>query len=113
MNFPLAKNTAPSPLPLHPRPTTPVYDRASYPATVDSDSTAPPFVTFSEAFGALLRRKWLLAALVSAGAVIGLAIAFSQAPVYQAKALIEVQGVNENFLNRRELDPTTSENGVM
>ena len=64
-------------------------------------------------FAALVRRKWLLIGLVCVGAVAGLAVAYSQRPVYQAKALIEVQGENENFLNRRELDPNASEGGIM
>ncbi len=71
------------------------------------------FFTFAEVAGALWRRKWLLAVLVVCGAAVGLAIAYSQAPVYQAKALIEVQGVNENYLNRREIDPNSAEGGVM
>jgi len=75
--------------------------------------TSAPFLTFGEAANALLRRKWTLIALVAAGAVAGSAIAYSQRPVYQAKALIEIQEANENFLNRREIDPTTGDGGVM
>jgi succinoglycan biosynthesis transport protein ExoP len=80
---------------------------------LDAEGAAAPFLTFSEVFGALLRRKWILTGLVAAGAVAGLTIAYSQRPVYQAKALIEIQGVNENFLNRRELDPTSGDGGAM
>ena len=91
----------------------PLYGGEASVRPLASEATAPPFVTFGEMFGALLRRKWLLLGLVTGCTAIGLAIAYSQPAVYQAKSLIEIQGVNENFLNRREIDPTSSMGGVM
>ena len=32
----------------------------------------------------------------------------AHADVYQARALLEVQGINEHLLNRQELDPTAT-----
>jgi polysaccharide biosynthesis transport protein len=66
---------------------------------------AAAFISFGEGMGALWRRKWLVAGSCAAFALVALAIAFTQTPVYQARTLVEVQGLNENFLNRRELDP--------
>ena len=51
-------------------------------------------------------------ALAAAGAVLALVLAYSQAPVYQAKALIEVQGINENFLNHRDIDPNVEAGSI-
>jgi capsular exopolysaccharide synthesis family protein len=74
--------------------------------TAEMEVPGAEFLTFGDVTVALWRRKWLVAGLVVACAGAGLAVALTQKPVYQAKALIEIQGINENFLNRREIDPT-------
>ena len=75
-------------------------------APEEMEPSGTEFLTFGDATVALWRRRWLVAGLVAACAGMALAVAFTQKPVYQAKALIEIQGINENFLNRREIDPT-------
>lgn len=54
------------------------------------------------------RRKWLLAAMTFGCAIAGLGIGMLQTPMYQARASLEVQGPNENFLNLKDLDPASS-----
>src|SRR5215467_6912520 len=39
------------------------------------------------------------------GALMGYFSTFSQTPIYQAHATVEVRGVNENFLNMRDVNP--------
>jgi capsular exopolysaccharide synthesis family protein len=57
---------------------------------------------------AFLRRNWGLLSVVSAlGVGIGLVVASSQSPEYRATATIEIQGLNENFLNLKEITPVT------
>lgn len=75
-------------------------------APEEMEASGAEFITFGDATAALWRKKWLVAGLVAVCGIAGLAVAFTQKPVYQAKALIEIQGINENFLNRREIDPT-------
>ncbi|MGA3096760.1 MAG: Wzz/FepE/Etk N-terminal domain-containing protein, partial [Bryobacteraceae bacterium] len=57
-----------------------------------------------------IRKHWLA---VMAGAAIGLALALAAArvlpPVYEAKAWIEIQGFNSDFLNTRNVDPTAAD----
>lgn len=48
----------------------------------------------------------LLAAFL--GAAMGYLSTLPQTPVYQARTLIEIQGINENFLNMRDVNPTSS-----
>ena len=74
-------------------------------APEELEPPAAEFITFGDATAALWRGKWSVVGLAAVCAGIGLAIAFTQRPIYQAKALIEIQGINENFLNRREIDP--------
>jgi polysaccharide biosynthesis transport protein len=81
-------------------------------ASVVEVEPAQPFLSFGDAVEGLWRRKWAVGVAAAVCALAGLAIAFTQAPVYQARALVEVQGLNENFLNRRELDPA-AEGGIL
>ncbi len=50
-------------------------------------------------------RVLLATALVGA---LALLLGLSQTPVYQARAVLELQGVNENFLNAGDVNPTSS-----
>ncbi|MGA2113990.1 MAG: polysaccharide biosynthesis tyrosine autokinase [Bryobacteraceae bacterium] len=81
-------------------------------ATAESAAATDVFLTFGEVFGALWAAKGRVTILAAAGAAVALAVAFSQPPVYQAKALIEVQGINENFLNHRDIDPTVEAGSI-
>jgi succinoglycan biosynthesis transport protein ExoP len=90
-----------------PQPSIPVVN-----ATPESASSADVFLTFGDVFGALWAAKGRVAILAAAGAAIALAVAFSQPPVYQAKVLIEVQGINENFLNHRDIDATVEAGSI-
>jgi capsular exopolysaccharide synthesis family protein len=67
--------------------------------------TASPFLTFGEILRALLRQKLIVCLAVAGCGMLALAAAYTRHRVYQAKALIEVQSINENFLNRREIEP--------
>ena len=57
---------------------------------------------------AMARRHALLIAVCAlAGLAVGLAIALSQTPVYQARATIEIERPNDRFLGMENLMPTT------
>ena len=51
------------------------------------------------------RRKWLLAGIALACGLVGLLAGLVQAPMFQARTSLEIQGPNENFLNLKDLDP--------
>ncbi len=63
----------------------------------------------------LLRIVWshklLIAAITIACAALGLGIAAIQTPMYRSHATIELLGINQNFLNLREVDPHASSSG--
>lgn len=80
--------------------------------TPDPVAGTDAFLTFGEVFGALWGAKGRVVALAAAGVALALVLAYSQPPVYQAKALIEVQGINENFLNHRDIDPTVEAGSI-
>ena len=42
----------------------------------------------------------------------GYGYAWSQRPVYQAKLIMEVQSANENFMNLKDVDPTSGGNSA-
>jgi polysaccharide biosynthesis transport protein len=66
----------------------------------------PEFVRLDGLIQTLFRRKWTIAGGAAVGLVFALTAALVQTPIYQAKVALEIQGFNENFLNRREVDPT-------
>ncbi len=77
------------------------------PVTIEAQGfVKPEFAGMSDMLAALRRGKWTLAGFIAAGTLAGIMLASLQTPVYQAHTLIEIQGLNENFLNRRDMDPT-------
>jgi capsular exopolysaccharide synthesis family protein len=51
----------------------------------------------------LSRRRYLLISLTIAGALGGVLVSLSQSPVYQAHASVEVQDLNQDFLNMKQV----------
>jgi succinoglycan biosynthesis transport protein ExoP len=54
----------------------------------------------------LLRHKALLLLGTVVGAAVAAAYVLGQVPVYEARTSLELQGVNEDFLDMRKVDPT-------
>ena len=55
---------------------------------------------------ALLRRRWLLLLCGLAGFVIGFLLTVPTEPHYVAHTSLDIQSLNENFMNMRAVDPT-------
>jgi len=53
------------------------------------------------------RNRWTLATACLLGALLGFLYTVPQTPIYQASTTVEVQGLNENFLNMGSYSPTT------
>src|SRR5579872_7323706 len=104
----------PRQLPEDPRREIATYNVPAGPAPIQIQvvtSTENQTVAKAESSGgeygaAIWRRKWAILAIAVLCAIAAFAIAVPQAPVYQARAAIEIQGVNQNFLNFHEVDPT-------
>ena len=58
-------------------------------------------------FSDVVKRTLFL--IISLGLVFSLLLTLSQTPLYQARASIEIQNLNENFLNMRNVSPTADE----
>src|ERR1700733_12882761 len=70
-----------------------------------SVTAAADYTTFAE-FASLLRRnKWPFSLFLAGGTILAALLSLTQTPVYQARALVEVEMPNEDFLNRRQLNP--------
>jgi len=59
----------------------------------------------------LRRRKGTLILIIFLGLLTSLLVTIPQTPVYQARGSIEIQNLNENFLNTRNVSPT-ADNGA-
>lgn len=55
--------------------------------------------------------KLLIAAITLGCAALGLGIAAIQTPMFRSSATVELLGINQNFLNLREVDPHASSSG--
>ena len=100
----------PAPKELEPRfaPAGPPPARPGYfePPDQDSDQTAPGGPI--EYWHMLRRRKGTLVLIAFLGALAGFLLTLPQTPVYQARLSLEIQSLNENFLNMRDVNPTES-----
>ena len=59
----------------------------------------------------LWRRKGTLIFIACLGLLTSLLLTLPQKPIYQARGSIEIQSLNENFLNMRNVSPTSDEGG--
>lgn len=64
--------------------------------------------TLGDYLQAFLQHKWLVASFLLAGCVIGLATAVPQPLTYPAETTLEIQGLNESFMNLNQVDPTAA-----
>jgi capsular exopolysaccharide synthesis family protein len=59
----------------------------------------------------LRRRKGTLVLIACLGLLAAVLVTLPQTPVYQARTTIEIQNLNENFLNMRDVSQTANEGG--
>ena len=57
------------------------------------------------------RHKGTLILIAFLGLLASLLLTLPQTPIYQARASLEIQNLNENFLNMRDVSPTANEGG--
>jgi succinoglycan biosynthesis transport protein ExoP len=54
----------------------------------------------------LLRHKWMVLGFALAGALAGFAMTLTQPSTYRARTSLDIQSINEDFMNIRAVDPT-------
>ena len=86
-------------------PARPTYLEA--PAPVILNGEPPPLLL--EYWHMLRRRKGSLFLIASLGLLAGVLLTLLQTPVYEARTSLEIQNLNENFLNMRDVNPTSNE----
>ncbi len=64
--------------------------------------------TLSDCWRALQRGRLAMLSTVGCGVVLALLASALQKPLYQSRASIQIQGLNENFLNLRDIYPTSA-----
>jgi len=64
--------------------------------------------TLAHYWSILTRRKFTLICITLAGAAAAFLLTRYQTPMYRARALVEIQNLNEDFLNTRAVNPTES-----
>jgi capsular exopolysaccharide synthesis family protein len=81
----------------------PAQGLAAPPLFLDAPQETRGFVEYLQS---LRRWKWTVVVFALAGVAIGLLITCLQAPVYEGTATLEVQNLNDNFLNFKQILPT-------
>src|ERR1700736_5272403 len=61
-----------------------------------------------EYWNLIRRHKGAVLVLGLAGMLVAILITLPQTPIYQARTSLEIQGVNENFLNLKSMDPSSA-----
>jgi succinoglycan biosynthesis transport protein ExoP len=56
----------------------------------------------------LYRRRKLLLSVIAAGVGVAVLVSAMQTPMYQSRASVQIQGLNENFLSLRDIYPTAA-----
>lgn len=82
----------------------PAPDRAQYGPDHGMDAGASGLVEY---WRILRRHKGTLLLMAFLGALAGLLISLPQTPIYQARASIEIQDLNQDFLNMRQMNPVS------
>ncbi len=59
----------------------------------------------------LNRRKGLFLVIIALSGLTGLLLTRAQSPVYRARTLLEIESLNEDFLNIRNVSPTATDQG--
>lgn len=65
-------------------------------------------ITPADYLHTLWRRKWVVGGVILAGVLVGAVVACVQPRVYQGTASVEIQDVNDNFLNLKDVSPTAA-----
>lgn len=73
--------------------------------TVTSDEEPMPLMEY---WPILLRGKWIVLSATILGVLAAVLYTIPQTPIYQARASVEIQNFNENYLNMKNVDPTAS-----
>jgi succinoglycan biosynthesis transport protein ExoP len=94
------------------------HERSGSPSTYTEIPYGPADSSAEAGSGGLLeywrilsRRKGTLILLAIAGALVGFLVTIPQRKIYQAHTTIEILGLNDNFLNQKQVNPL-NENGV-
>ncbi len=73
-----------------------------------ANAVSSEWVRFGDFLALVARRKFWLILFALGGAAAGYFVARAMKPVYEARASVEVLLPNEDYLNRRQLDPTAA-----
>jgi capsular exopolysaccharide synthesis family protein len=78
--------------------------------TLDMESPSvtarAPAQGFGDYWTIFVKNKWLVLVCALLGTGVGWLISALTKPLYEARTLLEIRGLNENFMNAREVDPT-------
>src|SRR5690242_964432 len=90
--------------PTRPEPPVPATDPRPNGAVFSSEESSSSM----ECVRALYRRKGTVLLITLLGVLLAALVSLAQPRLYRSVASLEVQGINENFLNLRDIDPAAT-----
>src|SRR5437867_3482253 len=73
---------------------------------IPTPTRAPDYGGLLEYWRMIRRHQGTVLVIAALGAVTGVLIGLPQTPIYRSRTTIEIQPLNENLLNTREVNPT-------
>lgn len=80
--------------------------RYSEPAAAPPSERSADAVSLGQLLQPLVRYRKTVALCALGGLIVGLLLVIPQKPIYEARALLQIEDYNENFLNMRDVMPT-------
>lgn len=85
-----------------------VPGRQPYAVPLADPQIADPPGLMQQYYHMLLRWRWFIALCAALGCVVGLLIALPKSPKYRAHISLDIQSLNNNFLNLRNVETTSA-----
>lgn len=88
------------------------YPAYGYAEQLHADQVGPEAGGLIEYWRILARRRGTLALFAALGIVAAVVVTLPQTPVYRARTALEVQNINGDFLNSKQITPVSEDGGV-
>jgi polysaccharide biosynthesis transport protein len=88
------------------------YERYAYRGDRQDNGSSDGWLSIFDYWRILKRRRWTLAVAALLGTLAGILVTLPRTPLYRARTTLEVQNMNSDFLNTRQINPVAGEDST-